>query len=179
VILNNYKNLLWATEQWNGSGSDVVYPDNSMFLVENVYLHRTDNTVSKSIKPYAIKTGFSTTSWFNPLKQQWYATIGSGTTLPTPLDYKIEQEIDNISGLTLTKASSMDENCNTVITCTITGMNNNNSAITISEVGIKVKQDDWNPKYMLIIREVLTEPLIVPANKQFRIVLEIVKNVTN
>jgi hypothetical protein len=179
VILNNYKNLLWATEQWSGSGSGSVSSDNSMFLVENIYLHRTDNTAYSNIKPYAIRTGSGTTSWFNPLKQQWYATVGSGTTPPTPLDYKIEQEIDNISGLTLTKASSMDENCNTVITCTITGMNNNNSAITISEVGIKIKQDDWNQKYLLIIREVLTEPLIIPAKKQFRIILEIVKNVTN
>lgn len=112
------------------------------------------------------------------------ACVGSGTTEVSVEDYALENEFS--SSVTCTISSATYENTEDFKIkklYVITGKNNSSDTVTISEVGIWKKfygqinpsYDAWlsNRRY-LMVRQLLTTPITVPAGKEYRITLEVI-----
>ncbi len=106
--------------------------------------------------------------------------FGSGTTEPTRDDYKLESQIT--SGLSIVNPSgfawSIDtEGCRHA-TATYTVTNTSSDEITISEVGNYTAIGISSSKFvqMLMERQVLAEPIVIPAGEARIITYELVFN---
>lgn len=116
---------------------------------------------------------------------RWNHYTGSGTTDPTIDDYALETPNSGLTNLKTAVAISQDSgNYNIRTTFTCTGYNTSENSITINEIGIvkgaivRHLTGKWGHDNILIIREVLETPLVVPAGSGYRIILEMVENVT-
>lgn len=97
--------------------------------------------------------------------------IGSGTTPVSVSDYRIENELfDNISFVSLVTGYSTDG----TITHTKTMRNDTGGEITVSEIGLTQGFSNGNSNYSLLIyREVLSDPIVVPAGEVFNVSVSI------
>lgn len=184
MILNNYKRILYGLKLWSGgNNASSISSNNSIFDVSNIYVLHTNGARSSYGFRTHVRNNNGTYYWYNPLCENWHVHVGDSNTPVTPDDYTLGHVMnEKVSNLTFSKSLSLDENCNSVITLTISGI-----AITsfnLKEVGVSVDIWDGSPSsnYPMnecyIIREVLDEPLALHSGQGFRIVLEIVENVT-
>ena len=107
--------------------------------------------------------------------------IGTGTATPTPNDYKLGNQIANGTG-----SGQMTYNNTTFVAPSVSGnttsmsiertfQNNSGSSIVVSEVGIQIStiNTSGSTDYALIIHDLLSSPITVPANAVLTIVYTI------
>ena len=108
-----------------------------------------------------------------------YPVVGSGETPPAVTDYQLSNDISSsIGNLTMsTVINNSGENYSIELINTISGKNNTNSNITITEVGIYKNINYRNLFYyhdcypVLLIKEALDEPITLAPNETFKIIL--------
>lgn len=153
MILKNYYNLLELTlrRTWSGSSLTILNPDNNITDVNG------DNRTGM-YGDMALLEG----SHIEPV-------FGDGTTPPTALDYKLENELTGLYILSdsFNRIVAIDGEGNPYIiiniTCTIT--NNSGTDYTISEVGIQYKDFHYQSgSYycpILLTRQIIS-PIVLP-----------------
>ncbi len=103
--------------------------------------------------------------------------LGSGTTEPQLSDYCLADQIQTLSNLSYTFNTVIDEDGKYTKNLVITGANLTNDNIEVNEWGFtKVIQTVDSPtfsgKTIMLVREVLTTPIVLEANKGFSITIE-------
>lgn len=120
--------------------------------------------------------GFASSSRFNcdnwSLKTSLSMRVGVGDTEPEFTDYALGSDItSSIANTVITTTTTADgPKVKTVIT--MSGRNSSSSAITITEVGITKNivvayLNYWAKKEVLMVKELLEEPIEVPGNGSF------------
>lgn len=111
------------------------------------------------------------------------ARLGSGTNNVTFTDYCLGNDItSSLSNVNLVNTINMGDN-GIERTFTITGNNNTNSDITITEVGITITviygtaPTSTNNADLMIFKHKLDEPITVPSGQGFNIVLQTTENI--
>ena len=200
MILKNFKNMLYAirvaqSNDDRGTDSSWNYTGVTLTNLEGTartgYATRSDVNVYSSLGSVtagnnlaALGNGYTPGTIQSEWRWNHYA--GFGTTDPPIDDYALETPNSGLTNLKTAVAISQDSgNYNIRTTFTCTGDNTSGSSITINEIGI-IKgaivyydgQASWRHDNILVIREVLETPLVVPAGSGYRIILEMVENVT-
>lgn len=200
MILKNFKNMLYAirvTQSNNDTGTNNSWNYTGVTLknlegaVRGGYATRSDVDVYISLGSVAAGNNLAALgNGRDPGSIQsewrWNHYTGSGTTDPTIDDYALETPNSGLTNLKTAVAISQDSgNYNIRTTFTCTGDNTSENSITINEIGIvkgaivyNTSDAAWRHDNILIIREVLETPLVVPAGSGYRIILEMVENVT-
>lgn len=105
------------------------------------------------------------------------AILGSGITEPQLSDYCLVNQIQTLSNLSYTFNTVMDEDDRYTKNLVITGANLTNNDIEVKEWGFtkEIQTRDtstWTPATILLVREVLTTPIVLEANKGFSITVK-------
>lgn len=107
--------------------------------------------------------------------------IGSGTTEPTEMDYRLEtDETSKFSNVQRTTNISADGGSWRLVH-TISGVNVSQSDVTISEIGLTIKLTVSNDVVtqnidFMVVRALLEQPIVVPAGKGFTLTFEWVES---
>ena len=183
MILNNFKVLNIIKQSMSeGIEFNKVLPwlckDTDGNIIEKFYWYYRDNTTTNyqhlqySKIPTAAYPNYSQKVGDKGV----HLVIGSGNTPVTENDYQIENEIT--AGIKLTvnpTASCRLENDGIAWDYVYYYQNTSNDTLTIKEVGLvgglSYNKDYYNKPYkpVLITREVLEEPIVVPAGGYFTI----------
>lgn len=169
MITNNFFNLLGYIRAnapaWVPSGGGVA-------LYADIGLKNTSgNAISFQYASYNdnLELQLTLKNW-----RPWAnlsAKVGTGTTEPAATDYNIENDASsNISGLTTTFNINAGNNAAT-LTLSISGINNSAAPLTLTEVCIFKDINIASGATCMILREMLPNPLIVPAGSGFTITL--------
>lgn len=178
MILNNWKSILFIDRIRNNSNRNSIPCPRMDIWFSNG--QTWDHNVTSFLGTWAINTTDAHNSLLNTT---FYPCIGTGTTVESPSDYQLNNDITSqISNLTYAKTVSTDEDYNLVTTYVITGINNSGSEQTITEAGFYVQyQAGSSSAYYMriyIVRKLLDTPIVVPAGGGFKITLDMVENVT-
>jgi len=95
---------------------------------------------------------------------------GTGDTAPTASDYKLENMIDMSGVLSYLSGEIVaSTNPKTLYSVTQTYQNISSSPVTVSEIGILAGLGyDWqNSVFTLLTRDVLSTPVVIPANATY------------
>ena len=95
---------------------------------------------------------------------------GTGGTAPTASDYKLENMIDMAGVLSYLSGEIVaSTNPKTLYSVTQTYQNISSSPVTVSEIGILAGLSyDWqNSVFTLLTRDVLSTPVVIPANATY------------
>ena len=95
---------------------------------------------------------------------------GTGGTAPTASDYKLENMIDMSGVLSYLSGEIVaSTNPKTLYSVTQTYQNISSSPVTVSEIGILAGLGyDWqNSVFTLLTRDVLSTPVVIPANATY------------
>lgn len=166
MVLDNYWQIRYASSQYHmwqegGAGDNipVTIKDRNGTLIDQILVCGSGTTANwEELFPmYALR---------NNLK----ALIGDGNVEPTSSDYALSSDItSSTGGLTVTTGTGVDNGLVTNIT--ISGTNTSNSEIIIKELGIYITTRfsfiGNNPYDVLLVHELLQQPLAVPAGKGF------------
>lgn len=166
MVLDNYWQIRYASSQYhmwqdNGAGHNipVTIKDRNGTLIDQILVCGSGTTVSwEELFPmYALR---------NNLK----ALIGDGNVEPTSSDYALSSDItSSTGGLTVVTGTGIDNGLVTNII--ISGTNTSNSEIIIKELGIYITTRfsfiGNTPYDVLLVHELLQQPLAVPAGKGF------------
>ena len=106
------------------------------------------------------------------LRYNLRAKIGDGNVAPTSSDYTLDSDITSIAGGYLSVTSNTGVDNGLVTNIIISGINTSSTEQVIREIGIYINtafEPSGTAYDILIIRELLTQPLVVPAGKGFTI----------
>lgn len=161
MILNNYWNLFaYTSTHWMSNGGDVPIP----IVPINNANHSVYSYYSDEDSPWKLRYPLS-------------ARVGTGTTAPTLSDYCLDNDVtSSISSYTVNSNTAYSNN-QLLTTITISGQNNTANPITITEIGITkyIRFNDGSHYYenqVLLVRELLDEPVEVPSGEGFTINFE-------
>ena len=105
--------------------------------------------------------------------------LGSGTTEPDPTDYVLENEFtSSLTDVTMVTSVAADNDILKTV-MVISGRNATDTEFTINEIGISKKLNYYNgswtnpsTKDVLILRQILEAPVVIPAGGSFSITVE-------
>ena len=172
---------------------------NSYNDIVNYYVYRSTEGTWWTIAPAAANAGEIFAVFDSANDSTYGIVVGTGTSPPTPMDYQLENQIQNgtgsgqlVYGSHLTSptpassgvAGATSEPAVGVLTpsgnttsfqMSRTFQNLSGASITVSEVGVIVKQlgNAQNVIYVLIIHDLLSSPITVPPNAVLTIVYTI------
>ena len=181
MLLGIYKKIKCALKQDNTVSTN---PNSqTMGLLSGVKVnfgeyHDINNEVYDGLALFCANGAYV---WPNPLNYtNITGIIGSSSTPVSIDDYKLGSKHDIT--VNIAQACNLDENYNTVSTYTLTGTNTTANAITISEVGLYGSfmayrsATTYPDRGLLLVREVLSQPITVEPGSGFRIIIEIVED---
>ena len=165
MVLDNYWQIKYASSQysmWQPGGTG-YFVDTSIKTLTGVDITRVQcsfsgymNNIYNALKMYALRSNLM-------------VRLGTGSTEPTSSDYALENDITSgIGSLRVTTGVGGDNGLVTNIV--ISGINTTESEIVIKELGIYINSAftmDGTSYDVLLVRELLDEPLSVPAGKGF------------
>lgn len=199
MILQNFKNLLFAQRRqpyWLSNGSYKYVPLSGLTVKDLSGNDLTGYCFYQNIEPTS--SGYNTSSEeYNPISpisanetttyRKWTHQVGTGTTDAAPDDYQLESDAtSSFSSVQTARAINMDADGNMVTTFTLTGQNSGSEAVTITEVGVflgafftaSTSSYPGINQYIMVIRQLLNSPITVEPGKGYRIVIEMIENVT-
>ena len=103
------------------------------------------------------------------------ARLGTGTAEPSASDYALNNDVtSSFSGVTTAKQYTYTSTGMEVI-YTITGLNNSNSAITLTEIGFSkaIYSSVTASDTILMVHQLLTTPITVEAGDSFSVVVKL------
>lgn len=171
MVLDNYWQIKYASSQyhmWHDSGAGTLIP---------VAIKDRNGTLIDQI---LVSGSGSSSNWADlfpmyTLRYNLKALIGDGDVEPTSNDYALSSDItSSTGGLTVTTGTGVDNGL--VTNVIISGTNTSNSEIIIKEVGIYITTRfsfiGNTPYDVLLVRELLQQPLAVPAGKGFTLTFQ-------
>lgn len=196
MILNNYKKIRYALNavcRPNTSDSTTkiqcpsikdVSGNEWTYIAPGGYRSSSSNVSGTSnILGPLVHTSTGTSYW-----TPWVAHVGTGRSVDAD-DYQLTSDCgSNANIITFSRSVTYDTDTNTEkVICTINAVNNTDSALEIGEFGVSTcvymgDDSSWTPsssagygtgRRILIIKEVLDEPINVPAHGSFSINFEI------
>lgn len=174
MVLDNYWQIKYASSQyylWHDSGASsevsVAIKDCNGTLINKILVSGSGNVSNwRTLFPmYALRYNLK-------------ALIGDGDVEPTSSDYALSSDItSSTGGLTVTTGTGADNGL--VTNVVISGINTSNSEIIIKELGIYISSGftfNGTTYDVLLVRELLEQPLAVPAGKGFTLTFEWVES---
>lgn len=168
MVLDNYWQIKYASSQYNmwQEGGYTYYVDTSIKTLTGVDISRvqcsfsgTMNYIYNALKMYALRSNLM-------------VRLGTGSTEPTSSDYALENDItSSIGSLHVTTGVGAENGLVTNIV--VSGINTTDSEIVITELGIYINSafvSQGTAYDVLLVRELLEQPLAVPAGKGFTLV---------
>ena len=171
MILNNYwiyKN--WAESTgWNGLTA-AAYSDNYYKTIDGEDMQLVVQNSNDNIRHNIC------------IKDQLSARVGTGTTEPTANDYRLGTDVmSSLSNVVTTCNTSSSDDNKVVTVITISGVNNTNSTLELTEIGVtktalgKVGGGIANHA-LLFIRSLLETPKVVAPGEGFFLTFEWVES---
>lgn len=131
----------------------------------NISMLTNSYSTSSTINGYVINN--------RVLLTRYFIHLGTGTTPPQRNDYHLESKINDLSNVTYSRNSQIDEQGKYTKNIIIVGANNTDSDIEVTEWGycknIQKSTNSNDYSTVMLVREVLKTPIILEANKGFSI----------
>ena len=168
MILDNYWQMKYASSQYHYSTSAIMIPVS------------IKSYTGASITRVQTGGGGYVNNWQNALlmyslRYNLRAKIGDGNTAPTSSDYTLDSDITSIAGGYLSVTSNTGVDNGLVTNIIISGINTSSTEQVIREIGIYINtafEPSATTYDILIVRELLNQPLVVPAGKGFTITFQ-------
>ena len=153
MILDNYWQMKYASSQYHYSTSAIRVQTGGGGYVNNW---------QNALLMYSLRYNLR-------------AKIGDGNTAPTSSDYTLDSDITSIAGGYLSVTSNTGVDNGLVTNIIISGINTSSTEQVIREIGIYINtafEPSATTYDILIVRELLNQPLVVPAGKGFTITFQ-------
>lgn len=170
MVLDNYWQIKFASSQYSmwqegGAGKFVTASikalNGTTISTIQCSFNGVMNSIYNALKMYALRSNLG-------------ARLGTGNTEPTSSDYALDSDITSSIG-SLNVTTSVGGDSGLVTNIVISGINTTASEIVIKELGIYINSAftmDGTSYDVLIVRELLEQPLAVPAGKGFTLVFK-------